>query len=411
MLIALAWKNVWRNKRRSLIVLAAIALGLWGGLFATGLMLGFGETYVSSAIDRDISHCQIHTPAFKEDELLADVIPGADALVAAIRRLSPVREVSPRMIVGAMASSAASSNMVRLYGVDPAAERNVTSIQKQIKEGVYLDGAGRMSVVVGETLAKKLALRLRSKLVLSMQGIDGSIVYGGFRVSGIFRTESTVFDGATIFVRREDLGGLVGTGLCAHEIAIRLSESGAVEEAVDSMRALARALAPASGLAVEGWKELAPELRITAESTGVTMQIFVGVILFALLFGITNTMLMSVLDRVREFGVLMAVGMRRRRLFGLIVTETILLALTGAAAGILLGGSTVWLLSLNGIDLSWFSDGLAYYGLPVILYPVLPLSVYPGVVGMVIATAVLAATYPAIKAIRLKPARAIRTYG
>jgi ABC-type antimicrobial peptide transport system permease subunit len=165
------------------------------------------------------------------------------------------------------------------------------------------------------------------------------------------------------------------------------------------------------GLLVEGWKDLAPELRLTAESTQLMMSIFLGVTLFALLFGITNTMLMSVLDRVREFGVLMAVGMHRIRLFRLIIMETTLLSVTGALTGMLLGGVTVALLGRGGIDLAWFSQGLAYFGLPVMLYPVLPAYVYPELMGMVLVTAVVAAVYPALKAVRLKPAAAIRSYG
>ena len=335
-MLALAWKNIWRSKRRSLVILSAIALGLWGGLFAAGLMIGFGETYVNSAIDRDLTHLQIHTVAFKEDKLLADILPSADSMASVIRSLPAVEEASPRMIVQAMASSAVSSNMVRLFGIEPGRERRATTIAERVESGVYLDSAERMSALVGSTLAKKLSLKLRSKVVMSFQGMDGSIVYGGFRVAGVYRTESSVFDGSTVFARREDLAALVGSGSIAHEIAVRLTVSDAVDRTVDTLRLLY------PGLQVEGWKELAPELRITAESMQYTMNIFLGVILCALLFGIVNTMLMSVLDRVREFGVLMAVGMRRRRLFGLIIVETILLAVTGAVVGMICGSLTVW---------------------------------------------------------------------
>jgi putative ABC transport system permease protein len=404
MLLTLAWRNVWRNRRRSLILLAAIALGLWGGLFATGIMVGFMETFVNSAIDRDLGHLQLHTPAFAENRLLADDIPSADSLAHAIRALSDVRGVSPRMLVNAMASSAVSAHMVGLVGVDPAEERKVSSVPASVQEGSYLE-EGRMFAVIGETLAKKLGLRLRSKIVLSFQGIDGSIVYGGFRVAGIYRTESSVFDGATVFVRREELARLVGMESAAHELAVRLETATAVERTVDTLRALYPTLE------TKGWKELAPELRITAESTGVTMFVFLGIILLALLFGITNTMLMSVLDRVREFGVLMAVGMRRRRLFGLILVETVLLAVTGAIGGMLLGGATVRFFAERGINLSWFAEGLAFYGMPVILRPILPPMVYLWLILMVVGTAILGAVYPAMKSVRLRPASAIRSYG
>ncbi len=163
-------------------------------------------------------------------------------------------------------------------------------------------------------------------------------------------------------------------------------------------------------LDVQSWETLAPELSLSYKSIELELNIFLGIILFALLFGITNTMLMSVMDRVRELGVLMAVGMKRIRMFILIIIETILLSITGGILGIICGTLTIIYFSNKGIDLSLFAQGLSSFGISSMLYPSLPFSTYPTLTLMIIFTAIFSAIYPAIKAIRLNPAEAIRTY-
>ena len=405
MLIALAWKNVWRNKKRSLIIATAIALGLWGGLLSSGLMIGLTEAYVNSAIDRDLSHIQLHTSRFKEDKLLNDIIPSADSIAEHIRRIPGVKEATPRTIIMGIAASPVTSNAVKISGIIPELERKITSIPRCITQGVPLDSATRLPIFIGEELAIKLELRLRSKLVLSFQGVDGTIIYGAFRVCGIYRSESSMFDMMNVFVRRDDLFSLLGSQPLSHEIAVRLITT----ETLDSTVSMLKASNP--GLLVESWKDLAPEIKLFNEMIIIEVNIWLGIVLFALLFGVTNTMLMSVLDRVREFGILSAIGMKRWRLFGLIIVETIILASTGGIVGMILGGASVLYFGSAGIDLVWFAKGMTYFGMPTILYPVLPLWLYLSLTVMLIVTAIIAAIYPGIKAVRLNPATAIRTIG
>jgi ABC-type antimicrobial peptide transport system permease subunit len=188
------------------------------------------------------------------------------------------------------------------------------------------------------------------------------------------------------------------------EIAIRLNSS----EELDSVSAKLTQNNP--DLFVETWKQLAPELEFTYEMLILELEIFLGIILAALLFGITNTMLMSVMDRIREFGVLMAVGMKRIRVFFLILIETFILSIFGGIIGMALGAATVWYFSDKGIDLSIFAEGLNAWGMPTQMYPMLPVYFYFVLVVMIIITAIIAAIYPSIKTIKLRPAEAIRTY-
>jgi len=404
MLFALAWKNLWRNKKRSLIILIAIALGLWAGLFSVAISIGVWEATINSTIDRNLSHIQIHTKEFKDEKLISKYIPGGDEIVDEIRKVNGVKGVSGRVLIEGMASSPSSSTGVNIIGINPELENNVTTISTYIEEGTFFQTNKSNPIIIGKKLADKLGLHLNSKLVLTFQNIDTTLTYAAFRIVGIFKTESTNFDQSHLFVKKSDLYHTMESAPIISEIALRLSSSNDLDSVYTKLKQ------GYPSLVVETWKQLAPELEFTYEMLILELEIFLGIILAALLFGITNTMLMSVMDRIREFGVLMAVGMKRTRVFFLILIETFILSIFGGILGMALGGITVWYLSDTGIDLSIFAEGLNAYNMPTQMYPVLPLYFYFLLVGMIIITAIVAAIYPSVKTIKLKPAQAIRTY-
>lgn len=404
MLLSLAWRNIWRNKRRSLIIISAIAVGLLCGLFASAVMFGMGDSLINSTIDRDLGHIQIHTKSFEDDKLLTDTIPHTASILYEVKAQPNVTGASARLIIEGMISSATSSGGVRITGIIPSDEKNITTVHQKIVSGTYFESEDANQILMGQKLAENLGVRERSRIVLSFQGLDGSIIYGAFRVTGIFRTESTMFDRSTVFIREDDLLTLLNSEPIYHEIAIRANS---VQNADSIYAGLQSSY---EHLSVQSWKELAPELKLMDEMMGLMMNIFLGVILFALLFGITNTMLMSVLERVREFGVLMAIGMKRSRVFLMIILETIVLSFIGGIVGMILASITIAYFGAAGIDLSAFAAGLSEFGMDAILYPILPLYFYLSITIMILFTAVISAVYPAIKAIRLKPATAIRTF-
>ena len=404
MLLTLAWKNIWRNKKRSLIILTAIALGLWAGLFSVAISIGVWEATINSTIDRNLSHIQIHTKEFKDEKLISNYIPDGNTIADDIRKDKRIKEVSGRVLIEGMASSPTSSSGVNIIGINPENEKEVTSISSYIEEGKFFETEKRNPALIGKKLADKLGLKLGSKIVLTFQNIDTTLNYAAFRITGIFKTESTNFDQSHLFVKNTDLYKTMESEPIISEIAIRLNSSDDLNFVYSKLQL------DYSSLEVETWKQLAPELEFTYEMLILELEIFLGIILAALLFGITNTMLMSVMDRIREFGVLMAVGMKRVRVFFLILIETFVLSIFGGIVGMLLGGITIWYLSDKGIDLSIFAEGLNAYGMPTQMYPVLPLYFYFVLILMIIITAIIAAIYPSIKTIKLMPAKAIRTY-
>jgi ABC-type lipoprotein release transport system permease subunit len=404
MLLSLAWKNIWRNKKRSLIILIAIILGLWAGLFASAVMFGMWDSAINSAIERDLSHIQIHSKEFKKEKLITNTLPDADNILDKLKNNTSIEYVTQRVIIEGMASSPTSSSGVEIVGIDPDVEKNITSISSKMKEGNYFATKNRNPIVVGEELAKKLSLKLKSKIVLSFQAPDGTITYAAFRIAGVFKTESSTFDKSTLFIKRNDLYKIIDSQPFVHEIAIKIKNPQQLLSVTNQLKK------EFPNLAVQDWKELAPELDLSYELLVLELYIFLGIILFALLFGVTNTMLMSVIDRIRELGVLLAVGMRRLRIFRMIIYETVMLSLCGGIIGMIVGALTILYFKNAGISLSIFADAFSAFGISTQLYPELPVSFYPMLTVMIIATAVLASIYPAIKAIKLQPADAIRTY-
>jgi putative ABC transport system permease protein len=404
MMLHIAWRNILRNKRRSAIIIAAIMFGLWGGLVASGVSFGFSYDTVSSALETRLSHMQIHTSSFRESRNIRDTLAGGMKIITRAAAVPGVSAAAGRIVVDGMASSAESAVGVAVYGIDADEETRVSTIRQHLIEGTYQPAHRRNAVVIGSELATKLGARLRSKIVLTMQDVHGTIVGSSYRVAGIFRTDSKPFDEVTVFVDRRELSGLLGTGDGLHEVAILVHELAEV----DSIAAAAGTVFP--DLRVETWKQLAPELQWIYAYTDVYLEIFLGIIVLALLFGITNTMLMSVLDRVREFGVLTAIGMRGRRIFLMIMLESVVLSIFGALSGMAAGWGSVAALQRTGINLTAFADGLRQWGYSEISYPIVPEYMYIEVFIAVLVAAVLGAIYPAWKAIRLDAARAIRTF-
>ena len=404
MLIALAWKNIWRNKKRSLIVVIAITFGLWGGLFSGAVMMGMGESMIESAVNRDLGHIQVHKMNYSKDKLIKNYIPNSYNIVAKLNASPEVKAVSPRTLIYGMAASPASSFGVKIIGIDPEKAKQVTNIHQKLVDGDYFESDRKNQIIIGQKLAKRLNLKVRSKVILSFEGLEEDIKYLACRVSGIYKTESSQFDETHVYLRQPDMLRILEGEPVFHEIAILLISTDKIKSFNDNLKL------EYSSLQIETWKEIAPDLDFLAVVMKNFTYLFVAIILFALLFGITNTMLMSVIDRIREFGVLIAIGMKKTKIFTMILFETVFLSLTGGILGIIIGGISISYFNSSGMDLSAFSASLESFGSSAMLYPFLPIAMYLVLTVMIIVAANFAALLPAWKATHLQPSEAIRTY-
>lgn len=368
------------------------------------LNLGMGEQMIESAIETRLSHIQLFKKGFYADKEINKTIPSGSELLGKIRQMQEVEAAVGRVKVTAMAASPVTGTGVMIHGVVPEDEHSVARIHEMLTHGTYFETDKRNPAVIGAKLAKKLKTKLGAKIVLTAQALDGDITAGAFRVVGIYKTPSSVFDGSAVFVKKADIDRILGLGGRIHEIAIMARDSEGIPDFAEKLERLF------PQLEVLTWGELAPELEYTKEAMSQYLYIFMIVILLSLAFGIVNIMLMAVLERVRELGVLMAVGMKHGRIFAMIVLETVLLAISGAIIGMGLGAASIAYLGRTGIDLSIVSKGLASFGASEILYPQMALVEYPKLAVLVLVVAVLSAIYPAIKAVKINPVKAIRTY-
>lgn len=404
MLLALAWKNIWRNKKRSLIVIIAITFGLWGGLLSGAIMMGMSDSMIESAINRDLSHIQIHKPEYDRDKLIKNYIPNSGEVISKLEQSEAVKAISPRTLIYGMAASPASSFGVKIVGIDPQKAMQVTSIHEKIVAGDYFKSDRKNQIVIGQKLAKRLNLKIRSKVVLSFEGMEEDIKYLACRVTGIYKTESGQFDETHVYLRQTDIFRILESKPVYHEIAILLNSTESIKPFTTQLKN------EFSNLQIQSWNELAPDLDFLSLTMQNFTYLFVAIILFALLFGITNTMLMSVMDRIRELGVLIAIGMKKFKVFFMILLETVFLSLTGGALGIIIGSLSISYFNFSGINLSAFSASLESFGSSSMLYPFLPTVMYLMLTIMIVVAANFAALLPAWKATHLQPSEAIRTY-
>lgn len=403
MIWSVSWRNVWRSKTRSLVIITAITLGVFAGVYTVAFMFGWVNQRVASVINTEMSHIQIHQKEYLETNEVHDYILNIDSIKLDIKSMPLVKAVSERVIANCMISSAETGSGVQLMGVIPDEEMLVTNLHEKIVDGEYFEGVKSNPIVIGEKLAEKLNVKVRSKVVVTITEMDGTLTGGAFRVAGIYRTSNSAYDEAKAFVQADDLRRLLKLDSNAgHELAIFIKENGTENQTALEVRN------KYPDLETLTWEQLVPDMQLVNENMNLMLYIFVGIILLALGFGIVNTMLMVILERVKELGMLMAVGMNRVRVFSMIVLETVFLSLTGGTIGILLALILTQITGKTGIDLSLWGDGLNSMGYDSIIYPEIGFDSIIGVAIMVIITGVLSAIYPARKAIRLNPAEALR---
>lgn len=468
MLVSLSWRNVWRNPTRSMVVVVAVALGLWGGVTAMALINGWVKQRIADSIQNEISHIQIHNPDFLLNEEV-DKTFNFDSVAATLDSTKGIIGFSGRLKVFAMAQTDRANSGLVVLGVKPTSERSISGIPNKLILGSFLEGDFKTpSIVLGKKAAEELKLvnyeltdsiaqklsameprlgeqiqtlvgrryrtrsnlmnalkaelepalfnhysetiadscasfRLNGPVVLTFQTPTGELHSEMFRVRGIYRTSNTAFDARMAFVNFDNLALSANINPSnVHEVAILCKDN---THAVSIAKMLS---ATHRSLKVQSWDEISPEIALYAAFGDFMGMIYVVIILFALAFGIINTMMMSVLERYREFGMLMAIGMNRLRVFSMIMMESVFLTLTGGVAGILLSTGFIKIFTRTGIDFGMWAEGFEAIGYSSVVYPEITTSNYVLITMLVVATGILASLWPARRALKLNPMQALR---
>ena len=474
MLLSVAWKNIWRNKLRSLVVIFAVMIGLLAGSFGAAIMEGMAKKRVRSGIQNEISHVQIHHPEFQENYDSKFSIPDVDKIMAELGSDEQVITITDRMILSGLLSTSGGNTGGFIYGIDPEKEKQVTDIHLFIKDplGTYFEGNKKNQVLISEATAKKLKLdrykitdktiedlseanfpkdellaletikgeqfrthkdffdksrelagsdlveefefllikyaiefKARARIVISFQNKAGEISGENFKVCGIYKTSNRMFDEMHVFVNINDLAKITGYDLNKpHEIALMMEDKSLAKDYAAEMRE------KYPDLKIESWGEIDPMIIMMAEYMGIFNYFLIAFILAALAFGIVNTMLMAVMERTKELGMLAAIGMNRKKVFSMIMIETIFLTIVGALVGLFINFGIVSYYSQKGIDLTkLMGEAFEAIGFETIMYPEMTTQLYIGITLLVIFAAILSSVYPALKAVKLNPAEAVRT--
>ncbi len=470
----ISWKNVWRNKSRSMIVICAVTLGTISGVFVAGLMNGWVEQRVRAAIYTEVSHLKIQNPKYLINEELKYTVPNFNEIADYLNQSNKVKAWTKHSKVIAMASTSRASTAMALKGIDVDEEKKVSDLYTYIVQngGDYFESDFSNPIVISEKTADQLRLinyivsqdlldsltniganeglinnlltikdkrfitekkfkselesilekndikkfgasimklaknyKIRSKIVFTFSGVNGEMSYQSFRLCGIYKTNNTMFDQLNAFVKLEDISSLAGFQPNEfHEINVILNDD---SENLNTFRD--ELSSKFNNASIMTWKEIAPDAGMMADFMKVYYYIIMGVIFFALAFGIINTMLMSVLERIKELGMLMAIGMNKKRVFNMIMLETVFLTIVGSIAGMIIGGALIVIFGKTGMNFASVQEGFEAFGWSAMVYPNIDISFFFGVTIMVIIIAILSSIIPARKALRLNPVEAIRT--
>ncbi len=408
MLIKLAWRNLWRNTLRTSIMLSAMVFGLIGVVTMMGFMTGMYGNMIDNAIAWQTSDLQVHNRQYVDNPELKLLIHSPEKITEALASMPEVKAWSSRFLVDGMVASARSSRGIRINGVDIDDEAKVTPLASKMIAGTWLPAEGRHPVLVSEKTAERLKLRLGSKVVLTFSNVNKDVTGAAFRVAGIFKTPSTGFDDGNLYVRRSDLMKMAGLD-GVHEIAVVLhqTENRFSNESALKVKQRLDAENMNKANSIRDWQQIQPMLATIISQIGVSNAIVLGIFMLAMGFGIINIMLMSVFERTREFGVLMAVGMQKHKVFTLIILEAGLLGITGGLLGVCCASVLVNILQITGIELGSMAEGVGALGVDTTLYPQVSVLEYCSTFATVIIVSLLAALYPARQILKLSPVDAM----
>jgi ABC-type lipoprotein release transport system permease subunit len=400
-LTMLAWRNLWRNHRRTAIMLGAISVGAWAMIFMTALTQGMVNEMIRDGISALPGHVQVHHPDYRDDPNITNLLPASDAEIAATFAPAGFTAWSSRIKVPAVITSEYDSRGVTLLGIDPARERGMIFVGYDEVEGRFLESVDDSGVVIGQKLADTLETGVGKRIVLMSQDPDNDVADRGFRVVGLFHANVEAFEETYVFAAKHTIQEMLDVGDKVTEIVVLGDHYRDVEAEYARVAELA-----GPGVEVLRWTELDTYLGTMLSVMDGFVLIWVIVIFLALSFGLVNTLVMAVFERVREIGLMLALGMKPGNILGQILIESMLLLVIGLGTGNLLAWLTIKPLE-SGIDISIVAEGMAMMGASSMLYPQLRMEdvVLANVVVLILGF--LASLSPAWRASRYEPIEAI----
>ena len=408
--IKMGWRNLWRNRRRSLIELTSIAGSIFLAVFMNNLAVGSYSQMVNDGVRMGSGHIGLYRSNYLELRKTEQTIE-AESLISALEQVPAVAAVYPRLHVPGLVRSSRESRSSMVIGLDFAREKNSNPIlnAKKIIEGELPSEKDPRGALMGAVLADELGIGVGKKFVVMMQGSDGEIASRLFRISGLIRTNARMIDAAMIILPRKVLGDVIGSKDSAHEIAVMLRNHNMIKKSLPRIREIAHKHTDVEAFS---WEKAMPGMANAIKMDHTGLQIMVVFMYLIVGIGTINTLLMSVMERTREFGVIRAIGLSKTNIRKMVFSEAFVLAVTGVVVGMTLAVAAGLYTSKKGID---YSFALKDQGVAGILIDPVMYSGWDWVsmlvlgVGMIL-LALIASLYPAHYAMKIQPSDAMRTY-
>jgi ABC-type lipoprotein release transport system permease subunit len=397
----LAHRNLWRNHRRTIIMVAAVGIGVWAMIFMTALMRGMVNDMVRDGIRSLPGQVQVHHANFRDDPSVNNLLVLTDAEISVAFATTDIDSWASRVRVPAVISSERESRGVTLFGVDPEQELSIKAIGSDIAEGRGLDGSDDSGVVIGRKLADKLETQVGKRIVLMSQDPENEIADRGFRIVGLFEAQLASYEESMVFAGKTTVQKMLGIGNQVSEVAVMGDDYRNVDTLYIGVESLF-----GDNAEVLPWQEIDSYLGSMLKVMDGFVLVWMIVIFVALSFGLVNTLVMAVFERVREIGLMLALGMRPSSILGQIIIESLLLLVLG----LLLGNALAWasLMPLrDGIDISAVAEGMEMFGAASVLYPEMEWRDVFTANIVVLTLGFLASLSPALRASRYDPIEAI----
>ncbi len=403
--LRLAWRNLWRHPRRTWLTTGAMVFSNVILVFMISMQLSFYRLMIENTLRASTGHLQVQARGYLEDQRIRQTVPDVVSLADRLRRELGLESVAPRASAFALLASADRSFGVQVLGVDPASEPRVSSLPGLVHQGRYLKGPDAGEVVLGRTLAENLKAGVGDELTLLGSGRDGSFAAALLRVVGILDTGNAEMDRSLAEIPLRFFQQTFSMGQAGHSVVVMapsLLQVGALKARIGQL------LPAGAGLVVLDWEQLVPGLKQAIQADLSSGFFMYAVLIVLVAFSVLNTQLMSVLERTKEFGIVLALGVSPGRLGRLVLIETALMGVLGLALGVALGGALVFWFSLHGLSFPGLAEMAGQFNLPDRIYLSLnPVGLFLGP-SLVLAATLLAGLYPMARLHRLEPVAAMR---
>ncbi len=405
MLVRLAWRNLWRNRRRTLITISAVVFATFLSIAMRGLQLGTYEQNINFSLNLFSGHLQLQHPAFADNPTLHNTFAFGTDIEAALRSDSRVSGYAPRIIADGLLSYRENSQGAAIFGVDPEAERKVSRILKRISEGRIMSSPDAKELVLGHTMLANLRASIGDEVVILTQGRDGSLGNMKYRIVGTIKTGMPDMDRAAVFMGITALQELISMPRHISVVAVSVKELSYVPEVTQRLNERLGG----SKVRAMTWQEVMPELKQSIDLDNYSSILFLGILIVVVAFGILNTILMSVTERFREFGILLAIGMPQRFLVRLVFLETVFILMVGILIGNAIGyGIVSWFAENPIIFTGDYAAMMEEFGWLPQMGSVVRISSFVNTSAAIVILSLLAAAYPLFRVARLEALKGIR---